>query len=90
MPYDLILLFRFPQRFLILTDFMPATKLQQYHYHNKFPVISLSGSNSPDSWLLMHSVADAPTTTLQRLQALLTGTSKISILLNILYIIYDK
>ncbi|KAG0212574.1 mannose-ethanolamine phosphotransferase gpi13 [Mortierella sp. GBA30] len=47
---------------------------QEPHYLNKLPVIHKLLEQQPDNTLVFQFVADPPTTTLQRLKALTTGT----------------
>ena len=44
------------------------------HYHNQFPILHETASKSPQHAVLRPFIADPPTTTLQRLKGLTTGT----------------
>ncbi|KAG9305901.1 hypothetical protein G9A89_016553 [Geosiphon pyriformis] len=52
----------------------PEKEAVGVHYQNKFPFINELLQYEPRNTLLFQFVADAPTTTLQRLKALTTGT----------------
>ena len=47
---------------------------QREHYLNSFPILHETAVNSPQNAFLLPFIADPPTTTLQRLKALTTGT----------------
>jgi len=44
------------------------------HFHNAFPVLYETAKNQPNNAFLLPFIADPPTTTLQRLKGLTTGT----------------
>lgn len=45
-----------------------------HHYHNAFPVLYETAQKQPNNAFLLPFIADPPTTTLQRLKGLTTGT----------------
>lgn len=52
----------------------PTTDLAPRHFHNAFPVLYETARNQPNHAFLLPFIADPPTTTLQRLKGLTTGT----------------
>ncbi|KAF2231998.1 GPI ethanolamine phosphate transferase 3 [Viridothelium virens] len=47
---------------------------QPHHFHNAFPILHTTSSKQPQNAFLRPFIADPPTTTLQRLKGLTTGT----------------
>ena len=52
----------------------PSSSASQHHYLNALPVLHETATQNPAHALLRPFIADPPTTTLQRLKALTTGT----------------
>jgi phosphatidylinositol glycan class O len=61
-------------------NYDPALK-NAPHFRNKVPIIHEMLMNKPNNSLLFKGLADAPTTTLQRLIAIMTGTVFIFLLI---------
>ncbi|OJD23658.1 hypothetical protein ACJ73_04989 [Blastomyces percursus] len=62
-------------RYDFTVPFRPTVEGEQpQHFHNHFPVLYETAVESPDKAFLLPFIADAPTTTLQRLKGLTTGT----------------
>ncbi|PGH31283.1 phosphatidylinositol glycan, class O [[Emmonsia] crescens] len=62
-------------RYDFTVPFRPTVEGQQPHlFHNNFPVLYETALESPDKAFLLPFIADPPTTTLQRLKGLTTGT----------------
>ncbi|KAL2680956.1 hypothetical protein Neosp_008559 [[Neocosmospora] mangrovei] len=53
---------------------VPEDPEQAHHFHNGFPYLYETASKSPQNAFLRPFIADPPTTTLQRLKGLTTGT----------------
>jgi phosphatidylinositol glycan class O len=51
-----------------------STDLAPRHFHNAFPVLYETAQKQPNNAFLLPFIADPPTTTLQRLKGLTTGT----------------
>lgn len=58
--------------FTVPSDHTPSSETR--HYHNKIPVLWETSITSPANAFLRPFIADPPTTTLQRLKGLTTGT----------------
>ena len=62
-------------RYDFTIPYIPLTGLEDVqHYHNQFSVLHEMASKSPQHAVLRPFIADPPTTTLQRLKGLTTGT----------------
>ncbi|KAJ9348774.1 glycosylphosphatidylinositol anchor synthesis protein [Paecilomyces variotii] len=62
-------------RYDFTVPFRPAAESEQPHiFHNNIPVLYETAIASPDNAFLLPFIADPPTTTLQRLKGLTTGT----------------
>ncbi|EGE85656.1 phosphatidylinositol glycan, class O [Blastomyces dermatitidis ATCC 18188] len=62
-------------RYDFTVPFRPTVEGEQpQHFHNHFPILYETAVESPDKAFLLPFIADAPTTTLQRLKGLTTGT----------------
>ncbi|PGH04717.1 phosphatidylinositol glycan, class O [Blastomyces parvus] len=62
-------------RYDFTVPFRPTVEGEQpQHFHNHLPVLYETALESPDKAFLLPFIADAPTTTLQRLKGLTTGT----------------
>lgn len=55
-------------------DFTIDVEGSDKHYHNNFPILHKLSQEEPDNALLLKFISDPPTTTLQRLKGLTTGT----------------
>lgn len=55
-------------------DFVIPHENSAKHYHNNFPILYEKFINEPQNALLLKFIADPPTTTLQRLKGLTTGS----------------
>jgi phosphatidylinositol glycan class O len=51
-----------------------STDLAPRHFHNAFPILYETAQKQPNNAFLLPFIADPPTTTLQRLKGLTTGT----------------
>ncbi|KAG0221967.1 mannose-ethanolamine phosphotransferase gpi13 [Actinomortierella wolfii] len=61
-------------RFDFVVPYETPVGTKERYYHNKLPVIHSLMNEKPDNTLVFQFVADPPTTTLQRLKALTSGT----------------
>lgn len=55
-------------------DFTVPFSGEQHHYHNALKILDETARQSPEEALLLPFIADPPTSTLQRLKGLTTGT----------------
>ena len=55
-------------------DFVIPVKDSEKKYHNNFPILHLLAQESTENAVLLKFISDPPTTTLQRLKGLTTGT----------------
>jgi phosphatidylinositol glycan class O len=61
-------------RYDFTIPFHPEEPQKAHHFHNAIPVFHETAVNSPENAFLLPFIADPPTTTLQRLKGLTTGT----------------
>lgn len=61
-------------RYDFTVPFHPSDSDKPRHYHNAIPVLYETAVNNPNNAFLLPFIADPPTTTLQRLKGLTTGT----------------
>ncbi|OJJ81894.1 mannose-ethanolamine phosphotransferase GPI13 [Aspergillus glaucus CBS 516.65] len=62
-------------RYDFTVPFAPSVESEQAHlFHNNIPVLYETAVNEPEKAFLLPFIADPPTTTLQRLKGLTTGT----------------
>ena len=61
-------------RYDFTVPFQSEGSLEPRHFHNALPVLYETAINTPNNAFLLPFIADPPTTTLQRLKGLTTGT----------------
>ncbi|ORY17996.1 hypothetical protein BCR34DRAFT_610603 [Clohesyomyces aquaticus] len=61
-------------RYDFTVPFHPTGSEQPHYFHNAIPVLYETAVNNPNNAFLLPFIADPPTTTLQRLKGLTTGT----------------
>ncbi|KAF2878340.1 hypothetical protein BDV95DRAFT_673607 [Massariosphaeria phaeospora] len=61
-------------RYDFTTPFRPDGSEQPHHFHNAIPILYDTAVDHPNNAFLLPFIADPPTTTLQRLKGLTTGT----------------
>ncbi|KAF1997247.1 hypothetical protein P154DRAFT_471438 [Amniculicola lignicola CBS 123094] len=61
-------------RYDFTIPFTPADTEKAHHFHNAIPILYETAAKQPNNAFLLPFIADPPTTTLQRLKGLTTGT----------------